>query len=127
MLPDDLGRRIALDALGAGIPAGDDAVRVQHEERIVGDAVDEQPELTLAFAQTILGLAPLGNIASDLRKADQIAAGIVNGVEHDRRPEARAVLANAPAFGFVICPRALRSPVRVPAARRRDPPGCKTG
>ena len=55
VLADDLSRRIALDALGAGIPAGDDTVRVQHVERIVGDAVYQQPELTLAFAQTLLG------------------------------------------------------------------------
>ena len=38
----DLGLRIALDALRAGIPAGDQARGVEHVDRIVVDGLDEQ-------------------------------------------------------------------------------------
>jgi len=41
---DDLGVAIALDALRAGIPVADDAGRVQHEERVVPDAFDQELE-----------------------------------------------------------------------------------
>jgi hypothetical protein len=38
---------IALEALGAGIPARDVAGSVEHVDRIVGDGVDQQPEALL--------------------------------------------------------------------------------
>jgi len=42
VLADDLRRHIALGALGAGIPVGDDAVRGQCIDCIVDHALDEQ-------------------------------------------------------------------------------------
>ena len=54
MVADDLVRRISLDPLGAGVPIGDDAVRIEHVERMVGDAIDEQAEAALAFAERLL-------------------------------------------------------------------------
>ena len=42
MLADDLVCRIALDALGAGIPAGYPPFRVEHEDRVVDDRLNEQ-------------------------------------------------------------------------------------
>ena len=47
MPADDLAGGIALEALGAGIPARDMARRVEHVDRVVGDGVDQQPEARL--------------------------------------------------------------------------------
>ena len=49
MPADDLVRAVALDALGAGVPVGDDAVRIEHEQRVVGDALDEGLEAALGM------------------------------------------------------------------------------
>ena len=46
---------IALDALGAAVPACDMAVRVQHIDGAIEDAVHQQPEGPLAFKQPSLG------------------------------------------------------------------------
>jgi hypothetical protein len=47
---DDFLRRITFDALSAGLPIRDDPLRGEHEDRVVGDALDEKPKLLLAFA-----------------------------------------------------------------------------
>ena len=45
VLADDLLGPVALDPLGPGVPGGDVALRVEHEDGVVGRPVDEQPEL----------------------------------------------------------------------------------
>ena len=51
MLPDDLRCEIALDAFGAGVPVGDDAVGIEHVQGVVPHALDEMLEAALgAFA-----------------------------------------------------------------------------
>ena len=47
MLADDLACAIALDALGAGVPVGDDAVGVEHVDRVVAHALDQMLEAAL--------------------------------------------------------------------------------
>ena len=44
MLADDLFGLEALDPLGAGVPAGHEALRVEHVDGVVDDRLDEQPE-----------------------------------------------------------------------------------
>ena len=44
MLPDDLFCAIAFNALRPGIPRADVAFAVENEDRVVDDALDEQPE-----------------------------------------------------------------------------------
>lgn len=56
MLSDDLGPRIALDPLGAGIPVGDMTVGIEHENRIVGHALYEQPERFFVFLEPVSGI-----------------------------------------------------------------------
>ena len=56
MPADDLLGRIALDALAADIPAGDDPGRIEHVQRVVGDAFDQKPETALALEQNPLML-----------------------------------------------------------------------
>ena len=49
------------------------AVRVEHEDRVVADALDQQAEPLLALAQRFLVLAPLGQVARDLGEAAQLS------------------------------------------------------
>jgi hypothetical protein len=36
---------------GAGIPIRDDAVRIQHEDCVIGDAADKKPKASFALAK----------------------------------------------------------------------------
>ena len=116
MLADDLVRPIALHPLGAGVPVGDDAGRIEHVDGVVDDAFDEQPEAALALAQRLLGRHPFGDVAGDLGKADQAALAVADRLDDGVRPEAAAVLADPPPFGLEM-PFRLRLPegVRRPA------------
>src|SRR4029450_12776251 len=49
VLADDVLGGIALDALGPGVPIVDDATRIEHVDRVVGDAVHEQLETALGL------------------------------------------------------------------------------
>src|SRR5438105_3816934 len=44
MLADDFVGAVALHALGADVPGGDDAIGREHEDRVVVRAVDEAPK-----------------------------------------------------------------------------------
>ena len=50
MLPDHLLAGVALDALGAGIPVHDVARGIEHVDRVVGHALDQQAEAPLGLA-----------------------------------------------------------------------------
>ena len=100
MLPDDLLRRIAFDALCALIPACDRAVRIQHINRIIGHALDQQAELFLMLLDRRFRLPPFGQIARDLGETEKLAGRRTDGIDHHICPEAAAILADAPAFVF---------------------------
>ena len=57
VLADDLVGSVSLEALGAGVPGENVAVGIQHENRIVPHALDEQPEALLALLQVSFLLA----------------------------------------------------------------------
>ena len=78
------------------------ALRVEHVDRIIGHALDQQAEPLLAFPQGLLRLPALGEVAGDLGEADQIAVGIADRVDDHVSPETRAVLAHAPALGLEL-------------------------
>ncbi len=100
MLTDDLVRPIALDALRAGIPARDMARRVEHVDRIVRDALDQQLELLLAAPQRFGGGFSLAQIPRDLGVAEQFARRGPDRVDHHMRPEPAALLVDPPVLGF---------------------------
>ncbi len=54
------------------------------------------------LVEMLLGLSPLGEIARDLREAQKLAGRAADRVDDDMRPEARAVLAHAPALGLEL-------------------------
>ncbi len=70
---------------------------VEHEDGVIGDALDQQAKAPLGLEQGLLGLALLGHVARDLGEADQFAVLGADAVDDDARPEARAVLAHPPA------------------------------
>ena len=93
MLADNFFRSVALQALGTGVPGGDESPRIEREDGVIGDAFDQQPVV-------LLHLASLGQIARDFAETDQLPAVVIQPCDHHIRPEACAVLANAPIFVF---------------------------
>src|SRR5512133_3041527 len=74
----DLFRCVALYSFRPGIPSGDVALRIEHENRIVVYALDEEPKSFLAFAQSAFGFAAIGNIAKYQDNADNYAVVAAN-------------------------------------------------
>src|ERR1700692_4639948 len=97
MLPDDFLGRVTLDALPAGVPVGDDAVRIEHVKRVIGDAAYQQAKMSFAVLQSLGGHAAFGDVAGNLGEADKFA-GLVDGIDDDRGEKFRAILALAPAL-----------------------------
>jgi hypothetical protein len=57
VVADDLGRRVTVDPAGAAVPGHDVPAWVEHEDRVVVHAVDEEAEPRLALAQFALRVA----------------------------------------------------------------------
>ncbi|MNY43708.1 hypothetical protein D3C86_1786830 [compost metagenome] len=47
MLAEDLGFLVALETPGASVPAGDDAIGINHVDRIVDHCIDQQSKATV--------------------------------------------------------------------------------
>ena len=63
MPSEDLRSGPALEPLGPGVPTGDSALRIEHEDRVVLHPFDQQAKPLLALTQCLLGplfLSPLG-------------------------------------------------------------------
>ena len=54
MAPDDFIARISLDPLGSRIPVHHMTLRIQHIDRVIGDAFDQQPEAALGILKSRL-------------------------------------------------------------------------
>jgi hypothetical protein len=85
---DDLLRRITVAALGAGVPAGHTTVGIEHEDRVVLDRLDQQPEPLLGPAQPLFS-HPLTRHLLHLQEEVERA---FHGVEHGRRRHLEAPL-----------------------------------
>jgi hypothetical protein len=82
------------------------AAGIQHVDRIVGDTLNKQSELFLAFAQFDFRGPPLGQVAGDLGEADEVSLRGADGVDDNMGPKLRAVLTNTPTLALES-PRAL--------------------
>src|SRR6185369_14849666 len=105
VMTDDLLRAIPVDALGAHVPGRDVSGRIEHEDRVVLHAVDQQPVALLrleARGLLVLRALAIGEVARDLREPDEVAIAIAHRADRDVRPEPAAVLANAPTFLLVV-------------------------
>src|SRR5207249_6006399 len=71
VLADDLVRAVALEPARARVPAGDQPLRIEHENRAILHVLDHEPEPLLALPQPLDGLAPPGQIAGYLDETDQ--------------------------------------------------------
>ena len=63
----------------------------------------------LGLAKLLFGCLPLGQIARDLGKADQLAGAVMDRIDDHIRPELGPVLAHPPSLGLVFAraPRGL--------------------
>ena len=80
---DDLARAVPLDPLGPGVPADHVAVHVEHEDGVLANGPDQQPEGRLAASQVVLGRA-LGSDVLDLREhVENLSLRVADGGESD--------------------------------------------
>ena len=118
--PDNLVGRITLDAVRAEIPVGHRAVQIKHVDGVVGDILDQQPELLLVsgFASGHPRSPCVRSGPGDLGIADDTAGLVADRIDDDICPETGAVLADPPAFAFELpgprrgLKRELRNPPR---------------
>jgi hypothetical protein len=107
MLADDFLGRVTLDALSADVPVGDNAVRIEHVKRVIGNATYQQTKMFFTLPQSLDGLAPFGDVAGNLGKANELAV-FVDGIDHDGSEKFRAILALTPALGLEFSTLARR-------------------
>src|SRR5919112_1067116 len=65
MAPENLLLAIALDVVRPFVPAGHLTIRIEHEDRIVFDALHQQTKPFLVVLQRLLSPLALGNIPDD--------------------------------------------------------------
>ena len=126
MLADDFCGAVAFDALGSRVPARHPPLRIEHEDRAILHALNQQPEALLALAQGLLGALALGNVADHTEHEHALAR--LERAQHNVDRELRAVLAPAvereprahgPHARLCMIMLAMRS-VRGPEALRRQ-------
>jgi hypothetical protein len=69
------------EALGAGIPTGDDRVLVDLEQRVFPDVVDEEAKALFALTECFFGIPAVREVAHDLGKPDGVAGIITQPCE----------------------------------------------
>ena len=99
MLSDHLGRAVALEVLGPGVPVDDDARRIEHVDGVVLDRLHQEAKAPFAVVKRVLRRSPLGIVADDPGKADGAAVG-ADRLHDVGRPELAAILADQPSFVF---------------------------
>ncbi len=78
MLADDLVGVVALEALGAVVPAAHVAFGVEHVDRVVAHALEQQAVVLLGVAQRAFRLLALGHVEADAEHADGGAAVVAD-------------------------------------------------
>src|SRR6185295_4768052 len=73
VLAEDFFATVAFDAFRTRVPAGDHALGIDQEYRIVRYAFDEQPEPLFALAQCFFLFLSLAEVPCDLGKSEQLA------------------------------------------------------
>src|SRR3569623_142956 len=94
VLTDNLGARVAFHALRADVPVGNLARGRDHENCVVRDALHQEAETLLAFAQRFLRCSPLGDIACDLGETNEVAGIVSNRVYDNTCPKTSPIFAD---------------------------------
>ncbi len=97
---DDLIGGVALDAFGARVPACHHAIRIQHDQSAIVDALDEHAELPLALQQRLLGRLTFGDVARGVDEADDLSGVVADRLQRGLGPEAAPILADSPALAL---------------------------
>src|SRR5204863_5336919 len=98
VLAADLFRLVLLDAVCAGVPTDDAAVRIEHEDGVVLHAGHQQAKQLFALPQRLLVCPAPGEIARHFAEPAQLAARVAQRGDHRAGPESRTVLADAPSL-----------------------------
>src|SRR5262249_33281597 len=88
---------VALDAFAAEVPVGDMAVRVEHVDRVIDDALHQHAELPLAGDERIGAAAIRGKIDDAGGKGSVPAGAGADTLDREANGGAAAVLAGEPA------------------------------
>ncbi len=108
MLSDNLLGKISLDALRSAVPAGDEPFRVQHENRVVGDAFDQQAKSLFASAQFFGRLPALGNIQAQADHPEGRTFAVAMRPSLGQHPAHRAIRPLNPILGIEFSARPER-------------------
>ncbi len=100
MLSQDLVLAIAFDSLRAGVPARYPAVRIEHIDRVVANALNKHLQLQGAVEGSLFEPPLFRYVARDLCEADQRSFVVMDSVHHHMGEKFPAVLAQAPTFHF---------------------------
>ena len=100
VLAQNLFGGVALDRLGARIPARYPASGVEHENGVLLHALHQQAKPLLAFVQRQLRATALGYITRHLGEPDHRAVRVAQRRDDHVGPEAGAVLAHPPTLVF---------------------------
>src|SRR3984893_14047573 len=72
MLTDDFRRGVLVNTLRPHVPVGDGTAAVEHENRVIGDALDDRAKAPFALHQRFLRLSGLGDVVLE-RRFDALA------------------------------------------------------
>jgi hypothetical protein len=92
MPADDLLGAESLDPLRSGVPAHDPPLRIEHDDRVIGDALDHQPEALLGPAELLFRVPARAVVSADQQVADDSGGRVAESGDRDHRGKAAAVL-----------------------------------
>ncbi len=78
MAADDLVRLVAFEALGAVVPAAHAALHVEHVDRVVARAPEQQAVVLLGILQRAFRLLAIGHVQANAEHADRGAAFVAH-------------------------------------------------
>src|SRR3970040_63627 len=90
--------RVSLYPLRAFVPAHYFAVRVEHEDGVVLDALNEQAEALLALPQSLLGSASFAQVPGYFGETRNLSTVIPDIADHDLCLKTRTVSATPPSL-----------------------------
>jgi len=94
---------VAEEALGAGVPVRDEAVVVEKEDGVVGQAVDDETVARFAFAEVGLDLLLPGDVERDAFEVGGLSRGGGEGASGSMDPTEGSLRSDDAEFDIVAC------------------------